>query len=29
MKYFLYKLIPPRLVFHADMTPAEAKLMQK
>jgi uncharacterized protein YciI len=29
MKYFLYKLIPPRPTFPADMTPAEAKLMQE
>jgi len=28
MKYLLYKLIPPRPTFPADMTPAEAKLMQ-
>ena len=28
-KYFLYKLIPPRPTFPADMTPAEAKLMQE
>lgn len=28
MKYFLYKLIPLRPAFPADMTPAEAKLMQ-
>ena len=29
MKYFLYKLIPPRPTFPADMTQAEAKLMQE
>lgn len=29
MKYFLFKLIPPRPTFPADMTPAEAKLMQE
>ncbi len=29
MKYFLYKLIPSRPTFPADMTPAEAKLMQE
>ncbi len=29
MKYFLYKLIPPRPTFPADMTPAEAKLMEE
>jgi uncharacterized protein YciI len=28
MKYFLYKLIPPRPTFPADMTPAEAELMK-
>ncbi len=29
MKYFLYKLIPPRPTFLADVTQAEAKLMQE
>ena len=29
MKYFLFKLIPPRLTFPADMTPTEAKLMEE
>ncbi len=29
MNYFLYKLIPPRPTFPADMTEAEAKLMQE
>jgi uncharacterized protein YciI len=29
MKYFLYKLIPPRPTFAQDMTDAEAKLMQQ
>ncbi len=29
MKYYLFKLIPPRPTFPADMTPAEAKLMQE
>jgi len=29
MKYFLLKLIPPRPIFPADMTPQEAKLMQE
>jgi len=29
MKYFFYKLNPPRSIFMADMTPAEAKLMQE
>jgi uncharacterized protein YciI len=29
MKYFLFKLIPPRPTFPGDMTPAEAKLMQE
>ncbi len=29
MKYYLFKLIPPRPTFPADMTPIEAKLMQK
>ena len=28
MKYFLYKLIPPRPPFPTDMTPTEARLMQ-
>ena len=29
MKYFLFKLVPPRPTFPADMTRAEAKLMQE
>ena len=29
MKYFLCKLIPPRPTFPADMTKAEARLMQE
>jgi len=29
MNYFLYRLNPPRPTFPADMTPAEAELMQK
>lgn len=29
MNYFLCKLIPPRLSFPADMTPAERQLMQE
>jgi len=29
MKYFLFKLIPPRPTFPADMTPAEPQLMQE
>jgi len=29
MKYFLFKLIPPRPTFARDMTDAEAKLMQE
>lgn len=29
MKYFLYKLIPPRVTFPADMTPTEAELMRE
>jgi hypothetical protein len=29
MKYFLFKLIPPRPTFPADMTQAEARLMQE
>ncbi len=29
MKYFLFKLIPPRSTFAQDMTEAEAKLMQQ
>ncbi len=29
MKYFLFKLIPPRPTFAQDLTEAEAKLMQK
>ncbi len=29
MKYYLFKLLPPRPTFPADMTPAEAKLMQE
>ncbi len=29
MKYVLYKLIPPRPSFPADMTPAEAELMRE
>jgi hypothetical protein len=29
MKYFLYKLIPPRPTFPQDMTEAEGKIMQE
>jgi uncharacterized protein YciI len=29
MKYFLYKLIPPRPTFPQDMTEAEGKLTQE
>ncbi len=29
MKYFLYKLIPPRPTFAQDMKEAEARLMQE
>jgi hypothetical protein len=29
MKHFYFKLIPPRSTFPADITPAEAKLMQE
>ena len=29
MKYFLYKLIPPRPTFPQDMTELERKLMQQ
>jgi len=29
MKYFLYKLIPPRTTFLQDMTESEEKVMQK
>jgi len=29
MKYFLFKLIPPRSTFAQDMTETEAKLMQE
>jgi uncharacterized protein len=29
MAYFFFKLIPPRSTFPADMTPAEAQLMQQ
>ncbi len=29
MKYYLFKLLPPRTTFPADMTPVEAKLMQE
>lgn len=29
MSYFLYKLLPPRATFMADMTPAERALMQE
>jgi uncharacterized protein len=29
MKYFLYKLIPPRQTFLQDMTQAEEKLMHE
>jgi uncharacterized protein len=29
MKYWLYKLIPPRATFPADMTPDEGRLMQE
>ena len=28
MNYFMYKLIPPRATFPADMTPAEGQIMQ-
>lgn len=29
MKHFLFKLVPPRPTFIADITPAESKLMQE
>jgi uncharacterized protein YciI len=29
MAYFFFKLIPPRATFPADITPAEASLMQQ
>ena len=29
MKYFLYKLVPPRPTFHQDMTEVEGKVMQE
>jgi uncharacterized protein len=29
MKHYLFKLIPPRPTFPADMTPTEGKLMQE
>jgi uncharacterized protein YciI len=29
MKYFFYKLIPPRATFPQDITPAEAEMMQR
>lgn len=29
MKHFFSKLIPPRVTFPGDMTPAEAKLMKE
>lgn len=29
MTYFFFKLIPPRPTFPADITPAEAELMQQ
>lgn len=29
MKHFLYRLIPPRPTFPADMTPAEVAIMQR
>ncbi len=29
MKYYVFELIPPRPTFPADITPAEAKLMQE
>lgn len=29
MKYFLYRLIPPRPTYPADITPAEAELRPK
>ena len=29
MKHFLYKLIPPKPTFPADMTSLEAKIMQE
>jgi uncharacterized protein YciI len=29
MKYFLYKLLPPRPTFPQDMTEAEGELMQE
>jgi hypothetical protein len=29
MKYFLYKLLPPRLTFPQDMTEVEGELMQE
>jgi uncharacterized protein YciI len=29
MKYVLYKLLPPRPTFPADITPDEARLMQQ
>ena len=29
MKYYFFKLIPPRVTFPGDITPAEAQLMQE
>jgi len=29
MKYFLFKLLPPRATFMQDMSPVEMKLMQE
>jgi hypothetical protein len=29
MKYFLYKVLPPRSTFPQDMTEAEGELMQE
>lgn len=29
MKYYLYKLLPPRPTFPGDITPAEVQLMQE
>jgi hypothetical protein len=29
MKYYFFKLVPPRSTFPGDITPAEAQLMQE
>lgn len=29
MKYYLYKLLPPRITFPGDITPAEASKMKE